>query len=333
MFAAANPVPSPDSHRSFSHQTPIVASFAFRIAPDSPFACRSSNWQFRTEDQPAQIFACFIYRFSDFSDRLRDESVFFAVVYSHQFEKSAFRDCFLPINFVILPIFGFESFTDQILNAIVQNLNLVTLASEKSRGLDRANASSAGPPLCCELWRQLSGLNYEIAVLVSSLLFSALAIAIIRQVFDQLLSFVQDILSVMNECFVFVSSTEDVFIDRNQRSALCLYDSVRFGITTVNLFRLRGGSNQDFDIVGSRLLRYRGSSRSVVIPKCIEVLGALCFSGKLNKSSAFETITFEHGSRLSRIEESCFSHCALKLICIPRNVEILSRLCFFSWAA
>jgi hypothetical protein len=76
MFAAANPASSPDSHRSFLHQMPMVASFAFRTVPDLPFACRPSNWQFRTEDQLVQLFACFIYRFSDFSNFLRNESVF-----------------------------------------------------------------------------------------------------------------------------------------------------------------------------------------------------------------------------------------------------------------
>jgi hypothetical protein len=38
--------------------------------------------------------------------------------------------------------------------------------------------------------------------------------------------------------------------------------------------------------------------------------------------------TVEDESRLIRIKKSCLSNCQLRLICIPRNVEILDKSCF-----
>jgi hypothetical protein len=95
------------------------------------------------------------------------------------------------------------------------------------------------------------------------------------------------------------------------------------GKATFDLFRLRGGSNDDFEIADSRFVCYRGSSQSVVIPKDIEILGKSCFS-----KSRLESIIFKNESRLTRIEDSCFSRCSLKSISIPRNIEILGKSCF-----
>jgi hypothetical protein len=99
------------------------------------------------------------------------------------------------------------------------------------------------------------------------------------------------------------------------------------GKAIFDLFRLRGGSNDNFEIAGSRFVCYRGSSQSVVIPKDIEILGKSCFAGNL--WAELELITFENESRLTRIEDSCFSNCSFKSICIPQNVEILGYSCFF----
>jgi hypothetical protein len=41
-----------------------------------------------------------------------------------------------------------------------------------------------------------------------------------------------------------------------------------------------------------------------------------------------ESISFESESRLTRIEGWCFAHCSLKTLCIPRNVEVIQRVCF-----
>jgi hypothetical protein len=62
----------------------------------------------------------------------------------------------------------------------------------------------------------------------------------------------------------------------------------------------------------------------MIIPRNVEILAKSCFA-----QSTLESLTFENESRLTRIEDSCFSYCSLKSICIPRNVEILSKSCFY----
>jgi hypothetical protein len=83
--------------------------------------------------------------------------------------------------------------------------------------------------------------------------------------------------------------------------------------------------DRDFliDIVNMRLIRYFGSSNSVSIWNDIKTLGVLCFSDPQLKS-----ISFGSESKLTRIEELCFSFCSLKRICIPDNIEILRARCF-----
>jgi hypothetical protein len=72
-------------------------------------------------------------------------------------------------------------------------------------------------------------------------------------------------------------------------------------VAVIDLFRLAGGSLRDFEIEGSRVVRYRGSCRSVVVSKNIEVFGRKCFFGL-----HLESIKFENDSQLTRIDESCF---------------------------
>jgi hypothetical protein len=95
-----------------------------------------------------------------------------------------------------------------------------------------------------------------------------------------------------------------------------------------DLFRLRGGSKSaldaGFEIEGSHLVRYHGSSRNVVIPKFIETLSQSCFLD----CDHLDTIMFEDGSQLKRIEGYCFRKSSLKSICIPHNVESIDRVCF-----
>jgi hypothetical protein len=70
------------------------------------------------------------------------------------------------------------------------------------------------------------------------------------------------------------------------------------------------------DTIERRLVRYFGDSfRIVAIWEEVEILGESCFA-----KSKLESITFESKSRLTRIEEKCFSFCSLKLISTPRNV-------------
>jgi hypothetical protein len=54
------------------------------------------------------------------------------------------------------------------------------------------------------------------------------------------------------------------------------------------------------------------------------MLGKLCFESCVQ----FELITFEHESRLMRIEKLCFSGCPLESICIPRNVDFIDGSAF-----
>jgi hypothetical protein len=70
------------------------------------------------------------------------------------------------------------------------------------------------------------------------------------------------------------------------------------------------------DKIENRLVRYFGDSVGIGIWQEIEILGEFCFA-----RSKLESITFESKSRLTRIEDSCFSNCSLKSICIPQNVD------------
>jgi hypothetical protein len=82
-------------------------------------------------------------------------------------------------------------------------------------------------------------------------------------------------------------------------------------------FRIRESFLED--ICGSTIYRYFGSSRSIEIPSSIVVLGKSSFHG----CKSLESVTFQSGSRLERINESAFSSSGLKSIEIPRNVAFV----------
>jgi hypothetical protein len=79
---------------------------------------------------------------------------------------------------------------------------------------------------------------------------------------------------------------------------------------------------------GSRLVRYVSRSQSVVVPKEVEILSRFCFSHSSVQGPEPSTITFGSESQLKRIEERCFWECALKSICIPRNVDFIDGSAF-----
>jgi hypothetical protein len=83
----------------------------------------------------------------------------------------------------------------------------------------------------------------------------------------------------------------------------------------------------DFCFAGSTLT-------SICIPKSVEFIGKFCFNAgwgqHTDRSNRIETVTFEPGSQLKRIEESCFSNCPLREIRIPQSVKVLCKACFAS---
>jgi hypothetical protein len=69
--------------------------------------------------------------------------------------------------------------------------------------------------------------------------------------------------------------------------------------------------------------------KSIHIPRSVLTIGKACF-----EFTTIESLTFEPGSQLRLFDESCFHACSLKLICIPRSVEVIGPKCFYgrtSW--
>jgi hypothetical protein len=87
-------------------------------------------------------------------------------------------------------------------------------------------------------------------------------------------------------------------------------------------FRIRESflENADHTIV----YRYFGDDCSLVIPFEINVLGQSSFA----KYMSIESVLFESGSKLERIEAAAFAHSGLKSILIPSSVIILNNSSF-----
>jgi hypothetical protein len=83
------------------------------------------------------------------------------------------------------------------------------------------------------------------------------------------------------------------------------------------ILRLGGGSR-----VGGSFIR---RSKSVVIPSSVDMLCRSFVRGL----GSIESVTFEAGCRLQRIEESAFLYSVLISIIIPSSVEILCNSCFY----
>jgi hypothetical protein len=77
-------------------------------------------------------------------------------------------------------------------------------------------------------------------------------------------------------------------------------------------------------IHGSTIYRYFGPFRSIVIPSSVVVLGKWSFY----ECKSLESVTFENGSRLERIEESAFGLSGLRSIEIPSSVAVLGKSSF-----
>jgi hypothetical protein len=75
---------------------------------------------------------------------------------------------------------------------------------------------------------------------------------------------------------------------------------------------------------GSIIYIYLGACRSVVLPSWVVVLGKESFSGR----PSLESVAFERGSRLERIEELAFCGSGLLRIVIPSSVVVLGRSSF-----
>jgi hypothetical protein len=88
-------------------------------------------------------------------------------------------------------------------------------------------------------------------------------------------------------------------------------------------FRIRESFLED--ICGSTIYRYFGSYGSIVIPSSVVVLGKESFG----QCKSLESVTFENGSRLERIEEYAFYESGLKSILIPSSVVVLVERSFY----
>jgi hypothetical protein len=64
--------------------------------------------------------------------------------------------------------------------------------------------------------------------------------------------------------------------------------------------------------------------KSVIVPLSVEILCASCFKS----CKSLESVIFDDGSKLQRIEEAAFHWSGLKSIVIPSSVEILCSFCF-----
>jgi hypothetical protein len=62
----------------------------------------------------------------------------------------------------------------------------------------------------------------------------------------------------------------------------------------------------------------------IILPASVEVLSEMCFFG----CGSLSSITFESGSRLSRIESRAFYQTGLIDIIFPASVDVISEGCF-----
>jgi hypothetical protein len=107
-------------------------------------------------------------------------------------------------------------------------------------------------------------------------------------------------------------------------SAFCAQSLTSISVSRCNQhFRIRESFLED--IYGSTICRYFGSFRAIVIPGSVVDLGKLSF----HDCKSLESVTFEDGSRLERIDDFAFSGSGLKSIVIPSSVVVLGRLSFF----
>jgi hypothetical protein len=78
------------------------------------------------------------------------------------------------------------------------------------------------------------------------------------------------------------------------------------------------------DVMHHKLILNLVQSSEKLIPNSVEILGSGCFSSCKSLSS----ITFESGSRLTRIESAASRGSSLQSIIIPSSVEVLRSKCF-----
>jgi hypothetical protein len=68
---------------------------------------------------------------------------------------------------------------------------------------------------------------------------------------------------------------------------------------------------------------YQAGSVEIILPASVEVLGEEC----LPECSSLSSVTFESGSRLSRIESGAFTGTGLIEIILPASIEVLGENC------
>jgi hypothetical protein len=126
-------------------------------------------------------------------------------------------------------------------------------------------------------------------------------------------------------CFASCSLTS-IVIPRNVE----LIDGSAFEGTSIQSISIDSANThllleRDFLVNGSRskAIRFVSHSKEVVVPRTITVLGKSCFN-----DATVDTVTFGAGSRLVKIEASCFQSCSMKWIRIPPGIRSLGASCF-----
>jgi hypothetical protein len=125
----------------------------------------------------------------------------------------------------------------------------------------------------------------------------------------------------------------------NSLPSICLPASLRtidgsaFARTDISIIAVEDGNRHlsvsgdflvDFDCIS--VIRYFGTDPSVTLSRDIEILGTGCFSA----CRVLSSLSFESGSKLSRIEANAFSDCLhLRSIVIPQSIQELRK----DWAS
>jgi hypothetical protein len=79
------------------------------------------------------------------------------------------------------------------------------------------------------------------------------------------------------------------------------------------------------DLDGISVIRYFGSDQEITLSRHVKILGSGCFS----YCRSLQTLTFEPGSKLTRIEDSALKSCfSLASICLPASLETIDGSAF-----
>jgi hypothetical protein len=78
------------------------------------------------------------------------------------------------------------------------------------------------------------------------------------------------------------------------------------------------------DVTRSRLIRYLGSGSELTLSRSVQIIGSFCFTF----CSCLVSLTFESGSKLTRIGRIAFAGCSIRSIVIPASVTTICGCAF-----